>query len=208
MEKCVVRLREKIGFVGAIGCAAVLAAGIAASGQTADQAWLRYGPQSRTARLIVPRNMRALGSSALRAVRDRRTQAKSRTTLRLVQSPARRKAAVAGETVVGTAEEVRKAYPNLPVPADLGPDGYWLYSNEPRRPRGRSAGNCRWRRARCPLRCICFASPALQQPGRESVRTLLTTHFAVSPRCRSAGWISGTTPTGRSRAGMGAVDLL
>jgi len=35
----------------------------------------------------------------------------------------------AGEVVLGAADEVIRAFPNLHVPADLGPDGYWLYWN-------------------------------------------------------------------------------
>ena len=33
-------------------------------------------------------------------------------------------------TMVGTAEEMRKAFPDVPVPADLGADGYWIYGND------------------------------------------------------------------------------
>ena len=31
-------------------------------------------------------------------------------------------------TVVGTAEEIRKAYPDVPVPGDLKPEEYWIWS--------------------------------------------------------------------------------
>ena len=34
-----------------------------------------------------------------------------------------------GATLVGTVDEVRKASPDLPVPADLEPGGYWIYWN-------------------------------------------------------------------------------
>jgi alpha-glucuronidase len=121
-------LRRKIGFAGQFVCAALLAPGVAASGQTADQAWLRYSPQSHTARLFFPREIRALGASELEqsAVRELRRSLGSLATGGLT---ARARDAVAGQTIVGTAEEVRKAYPDLPVPADLGPDGYWVYAN-------------------------------------------------------------------------------
>jgi hypothetical protein len=42
MENCAVRLRKKIGFAGVFVSAGILMAGFAASGQKADQAWLKY----------------------------------------------------------------------------------------------------------------------------------------------------------------------
>ena len=33
------------------------------------------------------------------------------------------------EAILGTADEVRQAIPNLPVPSDLEPEGYWIYWN-------------------------------------------------------------------------------
>src|ERR1035438_4080431 len=60
MEKWAAWLLKKIGFGGSIVCAALLIAGFAASGQTADQAWLR-GPN----RLILFGKVVALGSSPI-----------------------------------------------------------------------------------------------------------------------------------------------
>jgi alpha-glucuronidase len=128
MENCVVWVGKKIGFAGVLVCAEILAVGFAASGQTADQAWLRYSPQSHTARLIFPRDLRALGSSALEqsAVEELKRSLGSLADGGLT---ARTQAAVAGQTIVGTAGEVRKAYPDLPVPSNLEPEGYWVFSS-------------------------------------------------------------------------------
>ena len=108
----------KIDFHGrAVGCtlliAALFAAGSVCMAQTADQAWLRYGNQFP--RMIIPLNMRALGTSALEqsAISELK-----RSVADVSQSSqnARTKEAFAGTTVVGTAEEVHKAYPGVPVP--------------------------------------------------------------------------------------------
>ena len=110
------------------------AATIASVAQTADQAWLRYA--SNSPRMIIPLNIRALGSGAMeqsavaelkRSVADVAGAKKNPQTSQVF----------AGETVVGTAAEVRKAYPNVPVPADLGAEEYWVGSKDSGRPNGR-----------------------------------------------------------------------
>lgn len=107
--------------------AALLAVGSTCSGQTADQAWLRYGNHS--VRMIIPLKMRALGSGALEqsALAELKRSVADVADTRLT---ARAKQIFAGQTVIGTAEEVRKAYPNLAVPMDLGPEEYWVHSND------------------------------------------------------------------------------
>ena len=118
--------RKKIGLVAGIFVAAMLVPGFAWSAQTADKAWLRYSPMAHTVRPIFPRNVRALGTSALEqsAVNELKRSLGSLASGGLT---ARVKEAAAGQTVVGTADEVRKAYPDVPVPTDLGPEGYWIY---------------------------------------------------------------------------------
>ncbi len=111
--------------------AAVLGGAATCGAQTADQGWLRYG--SRSERVMMPIKIRVLGGGALEqsAVAELKRSVADVATGNLT---ARATAAVAGETVVGTAEEVRKAFPKVRVPADLGPDEYWIYWNETGRP--------------------------------------------------------------------------
>ncbi len=96
--------------------------------QTADQAWLRY--QGHPGRILIPLKVRALGTAELeqsavselkRATADQHTPAS--------ELSGRTREALGGEIVLGTAEEVRKAYPNLPVPTNLLAEGLWLYWN-------------------------------------------------------------------------------
>ena len=73
--------------------------------------------------MAVPLQVRALGNgiveqSAVREI-DRALTASSPT--------ARAREALGGETVLGTTEEMRRAYHDLPVPKDLKPGGYWVY---------------------------------------------------------------------------------
>jgi len=104
---------------------ALPACGITATAQTADQAWLRY--QGHTARVLYPRDVRALGTGAIEksAVQELRRNLGDLVTASL---SARAQGGLGGQTVIGTAEEVRKAFPGVPVPAGLEPDGYWIYS--------------------------------------------------------------------------------
>jgi alpha-glucuronidase len=127
---------KKIDFQGrVVRCTLQVAALFAVSsvclGQTADQAWLRYGNHST--RMIIPLQIRALGSGALEqsAVAELK---RSVADVAHGQLTARTKQVFAGETVVGTADEVRKAYPRVAVPADLGADEYWVYSKDSGRP--------------------------------------------------------------------------
>jgi alpha-glucuronidase len=106
--------------------AVLLTSALVASAQTADQAWLRYA--GHTARVLYQRHVRALGTDAIEesAVQElRRNLGDLATASSLTARP---QAAFGGETVVGTAEEVRKAFPDIPVPTNLEPDGFWIYS--------------------------------------------------------------------------------
>ena len=95
--------------------------------QTADQAWLRdQGPSQTLIRLQV----RALGHDVLEESALSELQRKQATGPTSTASlSARAREAFGGEIVLGTAEEVRKAYPNLPVPTNLLAEGFWLYWN-------------------------------------------------------------------------------
>ncbi|MGP8173998.1 MAG: alpha-glucuronidase family glycosyl hydrolase [Terracidiphilus sp.] len=122
-------LQKKIDFLAAfVFTVVLLACGLAASAQTADQAWLRYA--GHTARVLYPRDVRALGTGAIEesAVHELRRNLGDLATGPFYSFSARAKAAFGGQTIVGTAEEVRKALPDIPVPADLEPDGFWIYS--------------------------------------------------------------------------------
>lgn len=114
--------------------AALLAAGSVCPAQTADQAWLRYGNHST--HMIIPLKIRALGNGALEqsAVAELK---RSVADVAQGQLTASAKQMFAGDTVVGTADEIRKAYPKVPVPANLGADEYWVYSNDSNKPADR-----------------------------------------------------------------------
>ncbi len=127
---------KKIDFLGsAIGStllvAAQLAMGWACYAQNTDQAWLQYA--SHTPRMVIPLNVLALGSGAIEhsaAAELKRSVADVAQT----KLTARARQVFAGKTIVGTSEEIRKAYPNIPVPSDLGAEEYWVYSKEGSRP--------------------------------------------------------------------------
>ena len=118
--------RRKIGFAWALAWAALLAAGSSASGQTADEAWLR-----EPGHLVLFGKVIALGSSPIE-------QSAVRELNRSVTHPASVKGGVLSTadgrenslTVVGTAQEIRKAYPEVPIPGDLEPEEYWIWSKE------------------------------------------------------------------------------
>jgi alpha-glucuronidase len=105
-----------------LGIAALVATGLSASAQTADQSWLRY-PSS--ARFIPPHDIRALGSGSLEqsAVQELKRRLGEATNQAL---SARAASAEAGQTIVGTVAEFRKVYPQFPLPTDLEPGGYWI----------------------------------------------------------------------------------
>jgi alpha-glucuronidase len=111
--------------------AAMLASGLAAGAQTADQAWLRYsGYQSGTVTHVQMRGtvirlrVRALGRGVLEQSAAQELQRGitgfTSTFVMFWRSN------VNGEAIVGTATEVHNAYPALAIPHDLEPEGYWL----------------------------------------------------------------------------------
>ncbi len=107
-----------------IAPAALLTITIGASAQTADQAWLRYsGLNGQSA---VPLNVRALGAGVVEQSAALELK-RGIDGLAAGAVPVESKVAK-GQIVVGTLQEVRTSFPTLPIPTDLGPDGYWLYS--------------------------------------------------------------------------------
>lgn len=102
--------------------------GLAMGAQTADQAWF---PQHHGyLRTEIPYKVHALGSSAIEqsAARelDRGIRDLTDASSYLAQNN------INGETVLGTAEELRKSFPALAIPSDLEPDGYWLSMTQDR----------------------------------------------------------------------------
>ena len=113
------------GWNGNIVLALLLATGLAVSAQTADQAWLR-----KPNRLVLFGKVVALGASPIE-------QSAAQELSRSVSHPASVEGGISSTleerekslTVVGTAEEIRKAYPTVPIPGDLKPEEYWLWWN-------------------------------------------------------------------------------
>ncbi len=115
-------------------CLAVAMAVASRTGaQTADQAWLKsdIAGQAHPGMSI---SVRALGTSSLeQSAIGELNRDLARLAGQNAPGPgftARAQQALEGQTVVGTVQEVRKAFPNLPVPTDLKPDGYWIYATQ------------------------------------------------------------------------------
>ena len=102
----------------------------AAMPQAADQAWLKYSRANGSC-VVVPEHIRAVGNSILERSAVAELEGAQEVcwgprSSRALSERARR--AFAGETVVGTVAEIKEAFSDLPVPTDLKPGGYWLYS--------------------------------------------------------------------------------
>ena len=106
-------MRSRIDLFTFWAVAAVLAGGVAAAAQTADQAWLRNS--SEHVRPPVSLEVRTLGKGVLE---QSAAQELRLGIVRLIGAPS--------PIVVGTREEVLKAYPSLVIPVDLEPDAYLL----------------------------------------------------------------------------------
>jgi len=81
------------------------------------------GPQP-----LIPRNIRPLGTGSIEQSAMRELT-RALGDLALGSSSAlssRMKEAVSGETIIGTAIEFRKEFPEVQIPPDLEPGGYWL----------------------------------------------------------------------------------
>ena len=123
-----------------------LAGGLALHAQTADQAWLRYA--NHHSQSIIPFRVKALGQGVLEksaaseldhsiaglagapsAFAGNAMAGKRYESSKELKSCVDEHSVVVcyGEIIVGTAEEVHRAYPQLVIPNDLGPEGYWLH---------------------------------------------------------------------------------
>jgi alpha-glucuronidase len=116
-------LNRKIDFYLVLSIAALLGGSLSVTGQTADQAWLRY--PGFGGRSFIPRDIRALGTGILEqsAVQELKRDLGRLETGDLIT---RTEEAPAGQTIVGTVSEFRQVFPNLSVPSDLRPGGYWV----------------------------------------------------------------------------------
>jgi len=123
MAKKRIAARRIFDFLPAFLLVSLFVAGSAVHAQTEDQAWLRYtGAHERTS---IPASVRALGSGVLEQSAVQELQRGiAGTTGTTVMAAAN--ATNAGETVVGTLDEVRAAFPGLAVPAHIAAHGFWL----------------------------------------------------------------------------------
>ncbi|MFZ1015156.1 MAG: alpha-glucuronidase family glycosyl hydrolase [Terracidiphilus sp.] len=113
---------KKIGFLVASWLLGFAALSAVATAQTADQAWLKYrGPGGRW---IAPLQIRTLGDSE--AEKTASAELQRGLTKLAGASLTHFGSQLYGQTVVGTLDEVRRAFPELPVPRSLRPEGYWL----------------------------------------------------------------------------------
>jgi alpha-glucuronidase len=122
---------QKIDFFKVIVFAALFAAGtICAHAQTADQAWLKYYLPHRFLP-YVPANVRSLGDNVIeKSAVTELNRGLGLTANGDAPGPklnAPFQFAWAGEIIIGTADEMRKAFPRLPIPHDLAAEGYWIY---------------------------------------------------------------------------------
>ncbi len=120
-------LKKRINLFIGLGFFLALAGGFSASSQTSDQAWLQALSRDSVeqARPAFSLQVRALGTGALEqsaALELRHGFANLTSASFLVDAHSN-----PGETIVGTAKELRKAYPNLPLPSAIEPEGFWLY---------------------------------------------------------------------------------
>ena len=114
--------RKRIILFVSFAAALILAGGLAASAQTADQAWLRHGYFHGLP--PVPMHVRALGHEPLEktAVNE---LVKGIDNL-YGSSPVIGGNSTDAAIVVGTADQVRSAYPAFNLPSALLPEAFWI----------------------------------------------------------------------------------
>jgi alpha-glucuronidase len=118
--------RERSDLLKGTALAILFATGLAVGAQTADQAWL---PRHHLAiKTEIPYKIHALGSGPIEQSAaqelDRGIHDLTDLSSNLGESN------LNGETVLGTAAELRKSIPTLAIPSDLEPDGYWLFMTQ------------------------------------------------------------------------------
>ena len=126
---------KKIGSAAGFILVSVIASGCLAVGaQTADQAWLDYTVEGRM-HVVPPLTIRALGDDAV----ERSAAAELKHSIgTLAETNLSSMSGLAvenslGQTVLGTVEEMRKAFPLAPIPTYIKHDGYWIWSNHERK---------------------------------------------------------------------------
>jgi alpha-glucuronidase len=109
----------KIDLLAALAYATFLVFGLFVHAQTSDPAWLRYSGGHHGA---IPASVRALGedSAELSAAKELERGIAAMTGAQPDGATAK------GETVVGTIDEVRKAFPGMTAPARLAAHGFLL----------------------------------------------------------------------------------
>jgi len=122
-DKLLASLRpNRLGWISNSILAFLLAFGLIASAQTADQAWLGHsgyhGPTD------IPIFAKAMGPGMLEKSAENELY---RGIGRLRKaSKSLPDGSIDGRIVLGTAKEMQLHFPELKIPADLEPDGYWL----------------------------------------------------------------------------------
>jgi alpha-glucuronidase len=118
MARNVAAARWFVEFPAALLLAGFFAAGPTARAQMEDLAWLQEASGHRAE---IPASVRALALSMLEQSAAQELQGGIDT-----MTGEKADGAGNGETVVGTLDEVRAAFPGLAVPAHLAPHGFWL----------------------------------------------------------------------------------
>src|SRR5437763_5962162 len=105
-----------------------------ACAQTADQAWLKYDLPTRVGPGM-PIAVRALGNDLLeQSAVSELNRSLGPFAGQDASGPgftARARLGLGGQTIIGTSEEARRSFPDLPIPKDLRPEGYWIYIAHP-----------------------------------------------------------------------------
>jgi len=123
----------KIDFVKAIACTLLFVARTnVAPAQIADQAWLKYDLPHRYLPYI-PVDVRSLGNNVIeQSAVGELNRGLGLTAAGDAPGPklnAPFQFAWAGEIIVGTADEMRRAFPRLPIPPNLAAESYWIYES-------------------------------------------------------------------------------
>jgi alpha-glucuronidase len=116
--------RRKIAATAVFAAAALLIAA-PAHAQNENEAWLRYeGGHGYHQNVIPMSHVRALGKSPLeQSALNEIARGDQALT---VDSSGSARSIFDGQLVVGTLKEVQRAYPQIQIPSDPGPEGYWL----------------------------------------------------------------------------------
>ena len=113
---------KKIGFVAGFAIVCALAGGLAIPAQTADQAWLGHAGYHGPAE--IPPLAKALGKGIVENSAEREIYRGIRGLSFAASNLST--GSIDGRIVLGTAKEMQRAFPELAIPSDLAPEGYWL----------------------------------------------------------------------------------